>query len=139
MGTDKLLDLLIRSLDHDLSEEDQVKLENALADSKDLRKEKEQLIRMRKLIATQNLQFDHSFTQRVMSRINQEKKRRIIEFDFMKDLNRVFTRVAISGVAAIVILLLTIYLTAGSFSLDTLSGTESYSEENIISYLLYEE
>lgn len=139
MGTDKLLDLLIRSLDHDLSEEDQVKLENALADSKDLRKEKEQLIRMRKLMATQSLQFDDSFTQRVMSRVNQEKKRRIIEFDFMKDLNRVFMRVAISGVAAIVILLLTIYLTAGSFSLDSLSGTESYSEENIISYLLYEE
>ena len=90
-------------------------------------------------MATKNLQFDPGFTQRVMARVNQEKKKRIIEFDFVKDLNRIFMRVAISGIAAIVILLLTIYLTAGSFSLDSLSGTESYSEENIISYLLYEE
>lgn len=138
METDKLLDLLIKSLDSDLSDEDQKKLEKALADLEILREEKKRLLRMRKLLVDQDLQFSENFSQRVMSRINQEKRSRIVEFNFIRDLNRIFLRVAISGVAAIIILLLSIYLTAGSFSLDSLSGTETYSEENIISYLLYD-
>ncbi len=74
-----------------------------------------------------------------MDRLNQSKRANGVEFNFIRDLNRVFTRVAITGVAAILFLLLSIFLTSGSVSLDSLSGLDAYTEDNVISYLLYEE
>lgn len=139
MGNQKMLDLLIRSLDDELNQQEREILKKALSDSDQLRKEKDQLVRMREVIGSEDYQFKHGFENRVMNRLNQPKNGFGIEFNFVKDLNRVFTRVAISGIAAIIILLISIYLTTGSVSLDSLSGAESYSEDNVISYLLYED
>lgn len=73
-----------------------------------------------------------------MNRLAKLKNGKSIEFNFARDLNRIFMRVAVTGVAAIILLLLSIYLTTGSVSLDSLSGAENYSEDNVISYLLIE-
>jgi hypothetical protein len=77
-----------------------------------------------------------------------------ISFDFSNDFNRkiserlsglpasrlqseflnsyVFTRVALTGVAAILILLLTIFLTQGTLSFDSVLGLTDSSEESIV-------
>ncbi len=139
MEDQHLLDLLMRSLDGDLDGKDRKMLEKALSESAELRNEKDKLIRLRELIGSGDYQFKHGFTDRVMDRLAKPKNGRLIEFNFARDLNKVFMRVAISGVAAIILLLLSIYLTTGSVSIDSLSGAESYSEDNVISYLLIEE
>ncbi len=139
MGDQHLLDLLMRSLDGDLDEKDRKMLEKALSESEELRNEKDKLIRLRELVGSGDYQFKHGFTDRVMDRLAKPKNGRLIEFNFARDLNKIFMRVAISGVAAIILLLLSIYLTTGSVSIDSLSGAESYSEDNVISYLLIEE
>jgi len=139
MENQELLELLIRSLDSNLNEKDRMMLENALSESEELRSEKEKLVRMRELIGSGDYQFKHGFSDRVMNRLNKSKNSLGIEFNFARDLNRVFTRVAITGIAAIILLLFSIFLTTGSVSFDSLSGAESYSEDNVISYLLYEE
>ncbi len=139
MEDQHLLDLLMRSLDGDLDDKDQTILEKALSESEALRKEKDKLIRLRELVGSGDYQFKHGFTDRVMNRLAKPKNGRLIEFNFARDLNRVFMRVAITGIAAIILLLLSIYLTTGSVSIDSLSGAESYSEANVISYLLTEE
>lgn len=139
MGDQHFFDLLMRSLDGDLDDKDRVMLEKALSQSEELRKEKEKLIRLRELVGSGDYQFKYGFTDRVMNRVTTSKNGKSIEFIFTRDLNRIFRRVAITGVAAIILLLLSIYLTTGSVSLDSLSGAESYSEDNVISYLLIEE
>lgn len=139
MENQELLELLIRSLDSNLNDKDRMMLENALSESEELRSEKEKLVRMRELIGSGDYQFKHGFSDRVMNRLNKSKNGLGIEFNFARDLNRVFTRVAITGIAAIILLLFSIFLTTGSVSFDSLSGAESYSEDNVISYLLYEE
>lgn len=139
MGNQHLFDLLMRSLDGDLDERDRTMLEKALSESEELRREKEKLVRLRELIGSGDYQFQYGFTDRVMNRLTKSKNGKSIEFNFARDLNRIFMRVAITGVAAIILLLLSIYLTTGSVSIDSLSGAESYSEDNVISYLLIEE
>ena len=139
MGNQELLDLLIRSLDTDLNERDRKTVEDALSESEELRNEKEKLIRLRELVGSRDFQFNHGFKERVMDNLSSNRNGLGIDFTFVRDLNRIFTRVAITGIAAIVLLLLSIFLTTGSVSFDSLSGAESYSEDNVISYLLYEE
>ena len=139
MVNHELLDLLIRSLDDDVNQNEKDILEKALSESDHLRKEKEKLLKMRALIGKGEYQFSYGFADRVLNRLDHKSNHNGIEFGFVKDLNRIFTRVAITGIAAILILLLSIYITTGSVSLDSLSGTHEYSEDNVISYLLYED
>jgi hypothetical protein len=126
-------------LDSDLNDKELALLEKALSESEELRKERDELMKLREIIGSVDYQFKHGFANRVMTRIKQSKNGKSIDFSFVMDLNRIFTRVVITGVAAILLLLISIYLTTGSVSLDSLSGTESYSEDNVISYLLLEE
>jgi hypothetical protein len=137
MGNQKIMNLLIRSLDEELKPSERETLNKAISGSDHLRKEKEKLVKMRKLVGSVDYQFKHGFSDRVMGRLRHRKNG--LDFSFGKDLSRIFTRVAISGVAAILILLITIYITTGSFSFNSLSGIQGYNEDNVISYLLYEE
>ena len=57
------------------------------------------------------------------------------EAEFQKRWNLAFYRIALTGVAAIVILMISIYISEGSFSFDSLLGVRSGSEESIVSLL----
>jgi hypothetical protein len=79
--------------------------------------------------------FRPDFRERVLDRlftngivINRER-------EFQKTWNLAFYRIALTGVAAIVILLISIYISEGSFSLDSLLGVSSGTEESIVSLL----
>ena len=57
------------------------------------------------------------------------------EVEFQRTWNMAFYRIALTGVAAIVILLISIYISEGSFSLNSLLGLTSGNEESIIGLL----
>jgi len=57
------------------------------------------------------------------------------EIEFSRSMNSVFYRIALSGVAAIVILLISIFLKEGSLSLNSFLGLSESYDESIV-YLL---
>jgi len=136
MGNKKLLDLLMKSFDEELSPDERKHLEEVLSESDELRSEKKKLLKLREVFSSQEYRFKPFFESRVMNRIHKLRNGKIIEFDFAKNLFFVFKRVAISGITAILILLISIYISEGSFSLDAFTGVESFSDDNLISYLL---
>jgi len=53
----------------------------------------------------------------------------------VRNLNNVFSRIALTGVAAIVILLISIFMVQGSLSLDSFLGLGNSYDESLV-YLL---
>ena len=131
--------LLVRSLDEELSSSEKEKLEVCLTESSELREEKMELLEMRNIISSTQYSFNTGFQAKVMDRIAEEKEPLILRPEFNRSLFTVFKRVALTGVAAIIILFLSIYLSDDSFSFRSITGGDNYSDDNLISYLLYED
>jgi len=71
---ERILELLYRSFDDDLSGAELAELETALAASEDLRKQKEEIASMRKTVSESGAEgFGYMFTERVMRRIEAER------------------------------------------------------------------
>ncbi len=79
--------------------------------------------------------FSSDFNDKVIARIFREKLTVIREPDFGKSLSKVFYRIALTGVAAIVLLLLSIFLMEGSFSLNSFLGMGSTYDESVFCLL----
>lgn len=75
--------------------------------------------------------FKPFFETRVMSKITQLKEQ---SYDYL--FSRAFQRVALSGIAAVAILLITIYVSDGSISTDALVGTSNLNVENVTAMTL---
>ena len=134
----KKLKLLIKSLDKDFSGKEKNQLDAALKGSVSLQEEKRKLEKIQSLLKEQDYSFKPSFVDRVMNKVSLQKGRKIIFPEFTNGFSLVFKRVVISGAAAILILLMSIYFTRGSFSFDSLIGADSISEENYVTYILYD-
>lgn len=108
MRISKIKKLLYRSLDEDLSEKDKKKLENALSQNHELRKEKAWALKQRRLIAESGSEnFEAGFTRRVIAKIAEispEKDRNQLEpaYELMKDW---FQRLAAVGALVLFILI----------------------------------
>jgi hypothetical protein len=107
----RILELLYRSFDDDLSGAELAELEAALAVSEDLIKQKKQIASMRKEVSASGAAgFGYMFAERVMRRIEAERsgsagvERRIAPTLF-DSLLRAFRPVAIAGVAAVLALM----------------------------------
>jgi hypothetical protein len=79
--------------------------------------------------------FTHGFTDRVLDKVYAVKVKAIRELEFTKYLNFAFSRIALTGVAAIVILLISILVMEGSLSLNSLLGINDSYDESIICLL----
>ncbi|UBM62771.1 hypothetical protein LA303_02030 [Candidatus Sulfidibacterium hydrothermale] len=112
--------LLIRSYDEELTAEEHQKLAAALSSSEQLRKEKETLDKIRHDFSTWSPDFQPGFTEKVMMRMAGENP-----FVFRS----VFRAVALSGVAAIILVLLSVYFMDGSLNLDSLLGIHGYAPD----------
>ncbi len=112
--------LLLRSYDAPLNEEEKRQLQDGLYQSKALRKEKENMDNMRTKIAAFDADFSAGFTERLMQRIAGERG-----FAFLS----IFRTIALSGVAAIILVLLTIYFVDGSLNLNSLLGINGYTPD----------
>lgn len=79
--------------------------------------------------------FSNGFSDRIIQRISVPVKKLTREMEFVKYLNFAFYRIALTGVAAIIVLMISIFLMEGSLSLNAFLGlTDSYDES--IVYLL---
>jgi len=96
-------DLLYRSFDDTLSEEERHRLDEALASSPELRDEYERLVQMRQMVSDgAEGSFQPWFAQRVMRRIASEGGVRESDL-FFEELFSMFRRVAIAAATAAVI------------------------------------
>jgi hypothetical protein len=118
---DEIKDLLLRSFDEELSAKDSLKLRKALSESEDLRKEKKAIEEMRNILAADTARFNEGFADRVMEKLDAEESQPVIP------LYTVFKRMAISGVAAIIVFLITIYFMDGALNLDAIQGLADYT------------
>jgi hypothetical protein len=78
------------------------------------------------------LDFRPGFNERISDRIFGTGAVRSKEVEFVKTLYYIFNRIAITGIAAIIILLISIFLTEGTLSLDSFLGISNTSEESIV-------
>ena len=79
--------------------------------------------------------FSAGFRDRVIDRLAQGAVIVRREKDFLRSLNFAFNRIALTGVAAIVILLISIFLMEGSFSFNSFLGLSDNFDEGIICLL----
>ncbi|MCU0409521.1 MAG: hypothetical protein MUD02_11290 [Bacteroidales bacterium] len=82
--------------------------------------------------ATGSFDFRTGFEERVMNRLSGSGEAITREFDFVRSMNVVFYRIALTGIAAIVLLLISMALSEGSLSFNTFLGLgESYDESMV--------
>jgi hypothetical protein len=80
--------------------------------------------------------FNEDFEEEVFKSIFSEKVLSIRDNEFISNLSLLVSRVAITGIAAIIILLISIFITeGGSFSINSLVGLDNVYNEGLI-YLL---
>jgi len=75
--------------------------------------------------------FSPFFETRLMARIAQLKTE---SYDYV--FNRVFQRIMISGIAAVALLLITIFISDGTISIDTLMGTSNLDLESLTAFTI---
>jgi hypothetical protein len=79
--------------------------------------------------------FSKNFGDRVLDRAFAGGMRVSRELEFFKYMNSAFYRIALTGVAAIVILLISLYFMEGSLSVNSLFGLSDNYDESIICLL----
>lgn len=115
--------LLLRSYDDDLNASEKKRLEKELSSSEELRIEKKDFEAVRKLFGDFDPHFQPGFSDRILQKID------VIESMQTPSLFSFFKGIAISGVAAIIALLISIYLTDGSLDIDAIYGISDYAPD----------
>ncbi len=79
--------------------------------------------------------FRDGFTEKITGRISSVKLAVNNTMEFRKNLNRVSYRIALTGIAAIIILMLSIFITQDSFSFNSFLGLGDSYDETIVCLL----
>jgi hypothetical protein len=79
--------------------------------------------------------FGYGFSDRVLNRIFTAGETLKRETDFLRNLNFAFRGIAISGVAAIVFLIISIFIMEGKVSLNSFLGLKDSFDESIVCLL----
>lgn len=79
--------------------------------------------------------FSHNFGDKLLNRLFSAGLRIKKEVEFVKYMNFAFYRIAITGVAAIVVMLISIFMIEGSLSLNSFLGLSDNYDESIICLL----
>jgi hypothetical protein len=82
-----------------------------------------------------NYDFSPGFKDKVLNKLFSSAVTVNREVEFVKYMNFAFYRIALTGVAAIVILLISIFMMEGSLSLNTFLGLSNNYDESIVSVL----
>ncbi len=114
MKASEIRKMLIRSLDHDTDTSD---FARKLGD------------------AGISYEFSSGFTDRILEKISTRGAKIIPQSEFIRGLNFIFYRIALTGVAAIIILLISIFLMEGSLSFNSFLGLGDTYDESIICLL----
>ena len=79
--------------------------------------------------------FREGFSDRVLDKIFTAGDTVVREIEFVRSLNSVFYRIALTGVAAIVLLMISIFIVQGSLSIDSFLGLGNTNDESILCLL----
>ncbi|HOP00050.1 MAG TPA: hypothetical protein PLV06_04535 [Bacteroidales bacterium] len=79
--------------------------------------------------------FGRDFTRKVVDKVFSVSSEIVAERELFRSMRFVFNRVALTGVAAILILLFSIFLAEGSFSLNSFLGIGDSIDESIVCLL----
>lgn len=79
--------------------------------------------------------FSDGFRDKVMQKIFSASVSVNREIEFVRSMNTIFYRIALTGIAAIVLLLISIFLTEGSLSLNSFLGLSDNYNESIVCLL----
>ena len=122
----KILELLYRSFDSNLDEKEQKQLAEALKNSEELRKEKEQILAQRRTVSdSAERSFKPFFAERLMNRIDSIFEKNGLEI-FYETLKSVFRRFAI--VSSVIMIVLISYNLA---TRDSLSSEEIFYASDV--------
>ena len=133
----KILELLYRSFDRTLSEKQQKRLDEALKNSEELRREKNRAIKLRKSASDiAKLSFNPFFAERVLSRIETVQSKNGLEA-FYQSLKVVFRRVAVVGAVVMLVLLLYNFQIGDSLNSDEILYISDATVEEILDYSLF--
>ncbi len=131
---EKYINLLIRSLDQQLPEQEQKQLEEALKRFPELAKEKEELLIMRSTIKEKYPERDYLFINSVMDAVAPPEK--VTGPAFSSLLARLFPQVALASVLLILGAVLSIYIMEGQLSTEILLGVKNLTPEEVIAVLV---
>jgi len=116
------LDLLIYSMDHPLTPEEQKILDEALSLSKALKKEQEQLLAMRNLLSQNTPPASPIFVENVIAKLARPQQPKLTTI--IVDL---YPQIAAACVLFIAVALSAIYVSEGSLTYDALVGVNELS------------
>ncbi|MFQ5752288.1 MAG: hypothetical protein ACE5HI_09850 [bacterium] len=126
---ERILDLLYRSFDEELSKAEQSELKKALAASPELQKEKVRIAELRQAIAINaERSFRPFFAARVMQRLKTDAPK---EEDFFASLVWAFQRIALVGAIAILLLIANNILINNNRSLDSILAIPQLSVADV--------
>jgi hypothetical protein len=141
---ERILELLYRSFDDDLSGAELAELEAALAVSEDLRKEKEKIVSMRRTVSESGAKgFGYMFAERVMRRIEAERAgatelaarsaaQKETPTSLFESLVRAFRPVAMAGAVAVLALMLYNIVDSRDVSLSAALGIQETTLEEAL-------
>jgi hypothetical protein len=130
---DRILELLYRSFDEDLTGSEARELRDALAASETLRREKDRVEAIRRTVsATARDTFKPFFAERVMRRLAAMRENRNGIWTLQEWLSRVFRRVAIVGAAVAVGLVVLNLVQADGISLAAAFGFSEVPIEEML-------
>jgi len=120
-------ELMLKSLDAELNDDEKFLLEEELAKSSSLRKEMEDYYSIREALQKDDFNFSDEFDEKLISKIKP-----------IYDLFGSFKKIALSSAVAIALLIISIYFMDGSININSLFGIHSYPvEEEFYSFLNY--
>lgn len=130
---DKALDLLIYSLDNELTVTEQAVLAQYLEDSEELRTEKEKLLIMRTALSELKIRDKSILADNILQSIYTETK----EPEFQRIIMQLFPKVAAACILITAATLFATYIYLGSLSPEALVGIENLSPEDAYSLMSY--
>ncbi|MBN2615429.1 MAG: hypothetical protein JXR71_07015 [Bacteroidales bacterium] len=120
----KLKKLLYRSFDTTLNKKEQLELQKGMEQYPELTDEKNSVASLRHRLFKQDSSFSAGFEDQLMDKIRENKAASNIF-----TIKPTFRAVALSGVAAIVVVLISVYFIDGSLTIDSLMGINSYNPD----------
>ena len=130
---ERILEILYRSFDGELTADEQRELRDALAASEELRREKSQIEKMRQMVsASRQDAFRPFFTERVMRRVAGLREGSNGMWTLQDWLSRVFRRVAVAGAAVAVGLVVLNLVQAEQVSLTAAFGVSDAPIEEML-------
>ena len=133
----KIYRLLIRSLDNELSANKQRRLNAYLSALPELQKERKIFLKMRDLIIEQDYKPDNLFIKKILNKIDALKNEKTITVNFDSLLINSFKKVALSGVAATILLMIITYFSQGTLNpFSFISTSNILQQPDILFYAL---